>query len=419
MPDAPMRRLGDIASFEMGQSPPSSVVVDGDGGVPFLQGCAEFGPRYPQSHCSCLISPKMCKRGDVLISVRAPVGSINKADREYCIGRGLAAVRLSAEYPGDFGWHLLSYWAHNLQRVAQGTTFEAVGRNDLANLEFIDIKPEDREAVVAVLNTADEAIAKTETLIAKLRAIKQGLLHDVLTRGLDKNGELRNPECHPEQFKNSALGPVPRSWDVVPLGSITSSVTSGSRGWAYYYSEQGALFLRMSNLTREHIHMRFDDLQHVDLPSGITEARRTRVSPGDILISITADLGVIGVCPEGLGDAYVNQHIASVKLKTDEVNPQWAGNYLASGPSQRQFQVLNDQGTKAGMNLPTVERLLIARPMMAEEIRIGMVIRAMDQCIWAETAHCVKLTHIKKGLMRDLLTGRVRVPQEIPEGERL
>jgi len=268
---------------------------------------------------------------------------------------------------------------------------------------------DEQQRVARVLRGIDETIAKTEALIAKLKAIKQGLLHDLLTRGLDEDGQLRDPRSHPEQFKNSTLGPLPRSWDVVPLGSIATSVTSGSRGWATYYSEQGAVFLRISNLTREHIHMRFDDVQHVELPSGMTEARRTRVGPGDILISITADLGVIGVCPENIGEAYVNQHIASVKLDTTEANAYWIGNYLASGPSQRQFHVLNDQGAKAGMNLPTVERLLIAKPTMSEQARISIAVSEIDQRICAETAHCFKLTHIKKGLMQDLLSGRVRV----------
>ena len=82
MPDETPIRLGSIATFTMGQSPPSTVVVDGDRGIPFLQGCADFGEQYPKSHYSCLRPLRICKRGDVLISVRAPVGAINKADRE-------------------------------------------------------------------------------------------------------------------------------------------------------------------------------------------------------------------------------------------------------------------------------------------------------------------------------------------------
>ncbi len=93
---------------------------------------------------------------------------------------------MSDAYPENYGWHLLGYWAPNLRRASQGTTFEAVGRDDLANLTVIDIRPEERHGIAAVLDAVDEAIAKTEALIAKLKAIKQGLLHDLLTRGQER-----------------------------------------------------------------------------------------------------------------------------------------------------------------------------------------------------------------------------------------
>lgn len=84
-------------------------------------------------------------------------------------------------------------------------------------------------------------------------------------------------------------------------------VTSGSRGWARYYSDEGALFLRIGNLTRDHINMRFDDIVLVNPPKS-SEGKRTSVKTGDLLISITADLGIIAVIPTGFGEAYVNQH---------------------------------------------------------------------------------------------------------------
>src|SRR5262245_54887965 len=91
--------LGVVADFEMGQSPSSSSVNDDGRGVPFLQGNAEFGRENPSSRLFCTSPAKLCKSGDVLISVRAPVGALNLADRTYCIGRGLAAVRFNRLLP--------------------------------------------------------------------------------------------------------------------------------------------------------------------------------------------------------------------------------------------------------------------------------------------------------------------------------
>jgi type I restriction enzyme S subunit len=79
--------------------------------------------------------------------------------------------------------------------------------------------PEQRR-VAEILDTLDEAIRKTEQVIAKLQQMKQGLLHDLLTRGIDDNGELRDPDRHPEQFKDSPLGRIPERWEVLPLGQV-------------------------------------------------------------------------------------------------------------------------------------------------------------------------------------------------------
>ena len=167
--------------------------------------------------------------------------------------------------------------------------------------------------IADVLTAVDRAIEKMEALIAKYQRIKTGLMQDLLTRGIDEHGRVRDPATH--KFKQSPVGRIPNEWQILALGSedVSSSITSGSRGWAKYYAEEGALFLRISNLTRKHINLRWDDIKYV-MPPHEAERKRTSVAPGDLLISITADLGIIGVAPEGLGEAYVNQHIALIRL---------------------------------------------------------------------------------------------------------
>jgi type I restriction enzyme S subunit len=216
-----MVRLDQLATFEMGQSPESKFVIESNDGIPFLQGCAEFGAITPNFVVSCTRPKKTCQPGDILISVRAPVGDLNKADREYCIGRGLAAVRFNDGIASNFGWHLLKFWSSSLRIVAQGSTFEAIGRRELANLQVTYVSLPEQRRIAEILDTIDEAIQKTEALISKLKAMKQGLLHDLLTRGLDKNGKLRDPKAHPEQFKDSTLGRTPKEWQVVSIGKIS------------------------------------------------------------------------------------------------------------------------------------------------------------------------------------------------------
>jgi type I restriction enzyme S subunit len=115
-------------------------------------------------------------------------------------------------------------------RLTDLVSGNAITRLTLAKIKAFSIPsaplPEQR-AIAAVLDSLDDAIQKTEQIIAKLQQVKQGLLHDLLTRGIDDNGELRDPERHPEQFQDSPLGRIPKGWDVVTLGGVLDEIEAG------------------------------------------------------------------------------------------------------------------------------------------------------------------------------------------------
>ena len=114
--------------------------------------------------------------------------------------------------------HLLNWLVDPLANQSHGTTMKHVTRGDLLPYPVTIPPPTEQSRIAAVLDTVDEAIAKTEAVIAKLKQVRAGLLHDLLTRGLDENGQLRDPIAHPEQFQDSPLGRIPRGWTVASLG---------------------------------------------------------------------------------------------------------------------------------------------------------------------------------------------------------
>ena len=203
--------LGEIAQLVMGQSPDGSDVNDDGNGTPFLQGNAEFGTRYPTAVFSCTKPGRLSKVGDILISVRAPVGEINVADREYCIGRGLAAIRMP-DAERLFGWFLIEASKHRLRRVSQGSTFDAINKDDLAQLPVLLPTESERPRIGATLNAVDDAIERTRDVIDQTRRLKTALLQDLLTTGL--------PGRHHEFKQVRALGRIPKEWDVVHLGDL-------------------------------------------------------------------------------------------------------------------------------------------------------------------------------------------------------
>jgi type I restriction enzyme S subunit len=135
------------------------------------------------------------------------------------------------------------------------------------------------------------------------------------------------------------------------------------------------------------------------------------VKPGDILISVTADIGIIGVIPNPFEEAYVNQHIALVR-PVHTACPRWIGRFLSFGATATFFRRLNDTGAKAGMNLPAVQSLQIAMPIRSEQDRMTAILDSMDADIDRQRQVTFKLLHLKSGLTNDLLTGRIRVPAE-------
>ena len=404
-----MVTIAEQAEVLMGQSPPSSTCSEKGEGIPFIQGNAEFGVRHPAPRLKCSSPTRLAEAGDLLLSVRAPVGELNQAVEQTVIGRGLSALRFNPNDQG-YAWHAVNWSSRALNRVAQGSTFVAVSRQDVEKLE-IPWHGADNVRIAYVLDTVDKAIATSEAVIAKLKQVRAGMLHDLLTCGLDENGELRDPIAHPEQFKDSPLGRIPKEWEVSNLGDLSTFITSGSRGWANYYSDDGPIFLRIGNLTREHINLRFNDIVRVSPPSG-SEGARTKVQSGDVLISITADLGIIGVIPPNFEEAYVNQHIALVR-PIESICSGWVGRYLSFGPTSTFFRMLNDSGAKAGMNLKAIESLLLALPSIEEQKATTSALDTIDEDIFQQLQSAKKYHLLKSGLMADLLTGAVRVPEEV------
>ena len=137
-----------------------------------------------------------------------------------------------------------------------------------------------------------------------------------------------------------------------PIREMSTLVTSGSRGWAKYYAPQGAKFIRIGNLTRDSIDIDFNDTQYVDLPDK-AEGLRSKLQPNDVLVSITADLGSIGLVPNNIGEAYINQHIAVVRFK-NSAQGKFMAWYLRSDWGQKDL-LKNKRGAgKLGLGLDDI-----------------------------------------------------------------
>jgi type I restriction enzyme S subunit len=184
---------------------------------------------------------------------------------------------------------------------------------------------------------------------------------------LVKAGEIRKERALPPISDNSIAFDLPRTWSWVRLGDLSQLVTSGSRDWAQHYSTEGAIFVRMGNLSKDHYRLRLDHIQRVKAPSD-GEGTRTRLEPGDILISITGDVGMLGLIPEGFGEAYINQHAAMVRPIT-ELKGRYLAELFLSPFAQSQFNE-PQRGIKNSFRLSDVSQFVVPLPPLAEQHRI-------------------------------------------------
>jgi type I restriction enzyme S subunit len=175
-------RLGEVGEIIMGQSPASALVNQEGNGIPFLQGSAEFGAKYPLPK-NWIVKPlKLAPKNSILISIRAPVGDLNIADNVYCIGRGLAAIKVNNSKANNFFiWFVLHLFSDRLVKISQGSTFEAIGHNELNNF-LIPLPPlSEQKRIAEILSQIDQAIEKEEKYKEKLERLKKGLMEDLLT----------------------------------------------------------------------------------------------------------------------------------------------------------------------------------------------------------------------------------------------
>jgi type I restriction enzyme S subunit len=306
-----------------------------------------------------------------------------------------------------YRWFFESHlFQRRLERIAIGSTNshkrarpgETLGWNIPSPL------PGDQISVALVLDTVDEAIAKTEAVIAKLRQVRAGLLHDLLTRGLDAHGQLRDPIAHPEQFQDSPLGRIPKEWNIRQLGDL-AEVDRGKfahrprneprfYGGRHPFVQTGDVANAAGEVLRSFTQTLNDD-----------GAAISREFPANtIVITIAANIADTAILgrPMFLTDSVVGA----------VVKPPNSVRYveLCIRRAKPQLQARAPQTAQMNINLQDLRPLEIPVPSNPDEQHgISKIYEMHTETLRIEQANLEKLKQLKSGLMTDLLTGRVRV----------
>ena len=393
-----MTRLGDVADVVMGQSPPGTTVFDRDdqsnngSGLPFVQGNAEFDGRFPVPVKWCVKPAKIAKPGDVLISVRAPVGETNLADQPLGIGRGLAAIRF-VRSDSAFGWHVLNNAKGAFERVSQGSTFDAIGSNELHSLPILLPPQAEQYAIATLLDSIDDAIERTEAVIAAVERLRDALLHELLTRGV--------PGWHSEWKEAPGIGTIPACWEVVRLGDV-AEVERGKfahrpRNEPRFYGGH-VPFIQTADVAQANGRIRQHSQTLNDLGLSISRLFPT----GTIIVTIAANIGetaiadypvafpdsLVGVTPYGINTIFLEYFLRTQRVRLNQLAPESA---------------------QKNINLEDLRPLSTVLPAVPEQQAIAELLDGVDRAIEQESEERDGLQSLKASAADALLTGQVRI----------
>ena len=268
----------------------------------------------------------------------------------------------------------------------------------------------EQTAITHFLDYTDRRIQRylqaKQKLITLLEEQKQVIIHQAVTGQID----VRTGQPYPA-YKDSGvewLGFIPDHWERCRLRNVVSEVTTGSRGWSSYAADTGPLFVRVANLSRGSLQLRFDDAVRLNLPN-TQEATRARIKPGDLLVSVTAYIGSIGVAPAKFEEAYVSQHVARCQ-PIPGPSSQWLGYVLLSTVGQTYGQMSLYGGTKDGLSLDDVKNYPILLPPRSEQDQLV-------QWIERKLSSLVKLGNSAKRQIDLLNEYRTRLISDVVTGK--
>ena len=278
-------RLGDIADINMGQSPKSENYNDFGEGLPFLQGNRTFGSRYPLIDTYCTNPKKIANEGEILFSVRAPVGDINIANRKICIGRGLASFNAKNQQ-NLFLFYILHFIKGDIINSESGTVYGSVNKNDLESVSILLPPLPEQKAIASVLSSLDDKIDLLHRQNKTLEAIAETLF---------------------------------RQWFVDCDYSCTiSDLIEIQNGYAFKskdFKDVGVNgVIKIKNISENIV-----DIYNCDfIEESVANQTDSRfvIKTGDILIAMTgAKIGKMGIVPQTERKLWLNQRVGLLKEK--------------------------------------------------------------------------------------------------------
>jgi type I restriction enzyme S subunit len=344
--------LSKVAKIIMGQSPPSSTYNTVGEGLPFFQGKADFGDLYPTVRIFCNKPQKVAEAGDILISVRAPVGPTNISSEKSCIGRGLAAIRSSKNLDSRYLLYFLRFYEPELAEVGKGSTFSAISRSDLERIQVPFPPFPEQKHIAAILAKAD----RLRRLRRTARDLSDTHLQSVFL----------------EMFGDLITNPL--GWKVYSLSALSDSIMYGVTASASM-KPIGPRFLRITDIQGGMV--KWEDVPYCAISD--KEMRENALQSGDIVFARTgATTGksyLIRDCPK---DAVFASYLIRVR-PGQKVDPFYLSGYFQSRAYWFQISETASGSAQPGVNATKLGRLQVPLPPLPLQQQFAHIVHQFER----------------------------------------
>jgi type I restriction enzyme S subunit len=313
-------------------------------------------------------------------------------------------------------YYFLDYF--DLSRFKTGTGVPTLNRNDVHLVPIVYPPLPEQQKIAAILSSVDEVIEKTQAQINKLKDLKTGMMQELLSPREGQAATINNPQgesknsLHHTEFKDSPLGRIPVGWEVVDANSVCSKITKGTTPPKSEYTNDNKIpFLRVNNLY-------FDNKIHFEkgvlfLSRSIQDGflARSIVYPEDILMNIVGPpLSKIAIVPNDYSEYNVNQAIVIYRTVKKKIHNRYFMHYLTSNKAQNWLKTRSKKTSgQQNLTIELCKDLPVPLPSIDKQVQITNVLDGIDSLLTKKQERHSQLNNIKKALMQDLLTGKVRV----------
>lgn len=360
-----------VVLINMGQSPSSEDCnIDGIG-IPFLQGNAEFGTYSPTAKNYCPIPKKIADKGDLLFSVRAPVGALNYADMQYGIGRGLCSLKSRSSINSSFLWWVLPTYKYQLDAIATGSTFEAVSAEEVANLKFPLPTIVEQQKIANFLDhettQIDTLIAKQEKLIELLKEKRQAVISHVVTKGL-------NPDVAMKDSGVEWLGQVPEHWTVSKLKHFVNVVDCKHITAEFF--DEGIPLASIGEVKGWKVNLSNAKLTNEKCYQELIDGNR-KPQVGDIIYTRNATVGEASLVHAELPKFALGQDVCLIHI-IQKLSSEYLLHFLKSEIIKIQLNLAMVGSTFKRINVDDIRNYVIVIPPIEEQ---ECILKELDQKI--------------------------------------